>query len=139
MMPRACCRSFAASVRESELLLNNLDQPLVVLASHVRQILDSEYLLKELVRAADVELGRVFGERPHFEKEGCPPHPDDRYTLESVRIALSELLEGLAAGDPSRCVNAKNSGSRGRQTVGIRPPLQSAHALASVATPDFKR
>jgi len=86
-------------VRESELLLNNLDQPLIVLASYVQQVLDSDYRLKELVREADVEWGRTFGERPYFEKVGCPPHPDDAYTIESVRISLSQLFERLGAGD----------------------------------------
>ena len=86
-------------VTGSEPLLHNLDQPLVVLARCVRHVLDSEYLLKELVREADVEWGRVFGMRPYFEKDGCPPHPDDPYTIESVRIALSKLVERLTAGD----------------------------------------
>ena len=86
-------------VKESEPLLHNLDQPLVVLARCVRHVLDSEYLLKELVREADVEWGRVFGIRPYFEKEGCPPHPDDPYTIESVRLALSDLVEKLNAGE----------------------------------------
>jgi hypothetical protein len=86
-------------VGESALLLDNLDLPLVVLAGHVRSVLGSEYLLKELVREADVEWGRAFGERPHFEQEGRPPHSDDPYTAESVRIALSQLVEKLNAGD----------------------------------------
>src|SRR5262245_2231232 len=86
-------------VKESELLLNAFDQPLVVLAGYVRQVLDSEYRLKELVREADVEWGRVFGERPCFEKDGCPPAPDDPYTLESVRAALTQLAGGLTAGE----------------------------------------
>jgi hypothetical protein len=86
-------------VKGSELLLNNFDQPRVVLASYVQRVLDREYLLKELVREADVEWGRALGERPYFEKEGCPPHPDDPYTAESVRAALSRLLEKLTAGD----------------------------------------
>jgi hypothetical protein len=84
-------------VKESELLLNNLDQPLVVLASCVQRVLDSDYRLQELVREADVEWGRTFGERPYFEKEDSPPHPDDAYTIESVRIALSQLFEELSA------------------------------------------
>ncbi len=85
-------------VKESELLLNVFDQPLAVLAGYVRQVLVSEYGLKELVREADVEWGRVFGERPYFEKDGCPPAPDDPYTLESVRNALTQLAGGLATG-----------------------------------------
>ena len=86
-------------VKESELLLSNLDQPLVVLAGFVQQVLDSELRLQELVRESDVEWGRVYAERPFFQKEGCPPHEDDPYTSESVRSALSSLLEKLAAGD----------------------------------------
>lgn len=85
-------------VAESELLLNNLGEPLVVLACYVRQVLGSECGLKELVREADLEWGRVFGERPCFEKDGCPPAADDPYTLESVRAALSQLAGGLGAG-----------------------------------------
>jgi hypothetical protein len=85
-------------VKGSELLLHGFDQPLVVLAGYVRQVLDSEYHLKELVREADVEWGRVFGERPYFEKEGATPHPDDPYTIASVRGALSGLIQQLAAG-----------------------------------------
>src|SRR5262245_64504317 len=41
-------------VKDSDLLLNNYDQPLVVLAAYCQQILGSDYLQKELVREADV-------------------------------------------------------------------------------------
>jgi hypothetical protein len=84
---------------ESEHLLNHLDQPLVALASYVQSVLGSEYRLQELARSADVEWGRTFGERPYFEKEGRPPHPDDPYTAESVRATLSRLSEMLSAGE----------------------------------------
>ena len=90
---------FLRYVKESELLLHGFRQPLVVLADCVQKVLGSEYLLKELVREADVEWGREFGERPYFEKDGCPPHPDDPYTLESVRAALTQLARALAAGE----------------------------------------
>jgi hypothetical protein len=86
-------------VKGSELLLDDFDHPLVVLAGYCRRVLDSDYLLEELVRDADIEWGRVMGERPYFEKEGSPRHPDDPYTVESVRSALSGLLEQLAAGE----------------------------------------
>ena len=86
-------------VNNSELLLANFDQPLVVLASYIQQVLDSEYLLAELVREADAEWGRLLGERPFFEREGSLPHPDDPYTVESVRIKLTQLLEKLTTGD----------------------------------------
>src|SRR4051812_40079242 len=83
-------------VKGSELLLNNFDQPLVVLAGCCQRVLDSDYLLGEVVRDADIEWGRVMGERPYFEKEGSPRDPDDPYTVESVRLALSGLLDQLA-------------------------------------------
>ena len=86
-------------VSNSELLLANFDQPLIVLACYVQHVLDSEYLLAELVREVDTQWGRVLGERPYFEREGSPPNPDDPYTIESVQVALSELLEKLAARD----------------------------------------
>jgi hypothetical protein len=85
-------------VKRSELLLDNFDQPLVVLASYCQRVLDSDYLLEEFVRDADIEWGRVMGERPYFERAGAPRHPDDPYTVESIRIALSGLLASLANG-----------------------------------------
>ena len=85
-------------VNESELLLKNFEQPLIVLAGCCQRILGSEHLLKELVRDADIEWGRVFGERPHFEKEGTPADADDPYTVDSVRKTLASLLEQLAPG-----------------------------------------
>src|SRR6476619_364384 len=63
---------FHHHVKKSELLLNNFDQPLVVLASFCQRVHDSDYLLKEVVREADIEWGRVMVERPHFEREGLP-------------------------------------------------------------------
>jgi hypothetical protein len=84
-------------VKASELLLKNFDEPLVVLANYCRQILDSDYLLAELVRNADVEWGRLMGERPLFERTGTDPQPEDPYTLESVRTTVSELLKQLTA------------------------------------------
>lgn len=84
-------------VQNSDLLLDNLDAPLVVLASLIQQVLESESRLQELVREADVEWGAIYGERPYFQQEGRPPHQDDPYTCESVRSNLSKLLETLAA------------------------------------------
>jgi hypothetical protein len=83
-------------VKESELLLNNYDQPLIVLAACCQQILDSDDLLKRLVRAADIEWGRIFGQQPYFEEEGSAPNSEDPYTVESVEIALSRLIAELA-------------------------------------------
>lgn len=83
-------------VKECELLLHDVDRPLAVLADYCRQVLGSDHLLEELVRDADVEWGRMMGERPYFEREGMPRHSDDPYTIEAVRSSLSGLLEQLA-------------------------------------------
>jgi hypothetical protein len=40
-----------------------------------------------------------MGEWSYFEKEGAPHHPDDPYTVESVRKALSGLLRQPAVGE----------------------------------------
>jgi hypothetical protein len=84
-------------IKGSELLLNNFDQPLVVLSGYCKLVLDSDYRLQELVRRCDVEWGQVMGERPLFEKANSPAEPDDPYTVESVRKALCNILDQLAA------------------------------------------
>ena len=85
-------------LKGSELLLDNLERPLVALADYCRRLLATDYLLKEIVNEADVEWGRAMDERPHFEREGVPASPDDPYTVESVRKTLSDTLERLPAG-----------------------------------------
>jgi hypothetical protein len=87
------------NVQQSDLLLGDYEHPLGVLAGYLQQVLGSDYLLRDLVRQADVEWGQVFGERPHFEMPGRPPDPDDLYTTESVRLTLTGLVEKLAAGE----------------------------------------
>lgn len=84
-------------LKGSGLLLDHLDQPLVALTAFCRQVLASDYLLDELVREVDVEWGRMMDERPRFEREGSPPHPDDAYTVEAVRNALDKALRELGA------------------------------------------
>ena len=83
-------------LKDSDLLLNNLDRPLFALASYCRGLLASEFRLKELVREADVEWGAAMDERPYFEREGSAQDPDDPYTLESVREALADVVKQLA-------------------------------------------
>jgi hypothetical protein len=87
------------NVQQSDLLLSDFEHPLVVLVGYLRSVLGSEYLLRDLVRQADVEWGQVFGERPHFETPGRPPDPDDLYTHDSVRLTLTRLVEQLTAGE----------------------------------------
>jgi hypothetical protein len=84
-------------LRGSELLLDNLDQPLVALAGYCELVLASDYLLKELVRQIDAEWGRRTDERPYFDREGSAQHPSDPYTVDSVRSRLQEVVEQLRA------------------------------------------
>jgi hypothetical protein len=83
-------------LKGSMLLLNNLDRPLLALADYCRKVLASDHRLEELVREADVEWGRRMEERPHFNKEGSPPHPNDPYTNDSVRTALDKVLAQIS-------------------------------------------
>src|SRR5689334_21522801 len=86
-------------VTTSELMLESFEQPLFVLGACCRRALESGCFLEDLVRDVDLEWGRMMGERPHFEKEGTAPHPDDPYTLALVRDALLRVVEQLAAHD----------------------------------------
>lgn len=88
-------------LKGSEELLNRLDRPLAVLADHCQCALESGHLLSELVREADVEWGRAMDERPYFERAGSPQHPDDPYSLETVRKALQEAVAKLG-GEASK-------------------------------------
>lgn len=83
-------------VKESELFLSQFETPLAALAAYCQQLLESDFLLSELVREADLEWARMMGERPYLERSGGPSHPDDPYTLVSVRQSLRELVAQLA-------------------------------------------
>jgi hypothetical protein len=85
------------NVRGSEVLLDNLDEPLTALAGLCGKILASDYLLKELVRQADMEWASRMDERPMFEREGSPPEAGDPYTVESVRRVLDDVVARLSA------------------------------------------
>lgn len=83
-------------LKGSAQLLDNLEQPLVALAAYLRKLLATESLLADVVGEADVEWGRAMDERPHFERDDMPSHPDDPYTRESVRAALTAALALLS-------------------------------------------
>ena len=83
-------------VRESgDLLATRWERPLAALARITEQILTSEEQLAGFVRDVDAEWGRLYSERPHFQRPGEAPHRDDPYTFRSVRVALSGLLDAL--------------------------------------------
>ena len=80
------------------LLKRDYGRPLAVLQEYVQRVLASTPFLEEFVREADAEWGRVHEERPYFQVSGRPPHRDDPYTVDSVRVALLQLQESLASG-----------------------------------------
>ena len=88
------------SLEGSELLLTNLERPLFALACHCNNLLQSDFLLGELVREADMEWGRRMDERPQFDCAGQPARPGDPYTAESVRNALRQVIERLEVSKP---------------------------------------
>ncbi len=77
------------------LLARHFDRPVGALEEFLGATLGSDSLLTSLVRDTDARWGRDYGERPHFETEGKPPHPDDPYTLAGVRDLLTDLLGNL--------------------------------------------
>jgi hypothetical protein len=70
----------------------NFETPLVGLIELLQPLLSQKVLLYEFVRQVDMRWGQIYGERPHFQRPGHPPHPDDEYTHESVHHQLNELL-----------------------------------------------
>ena len=77
------------------LLEARYERPLEALAALSERILASTARLRAFVRLVDAEWGRIYAERPYFDREGAPPRAGDPYTLESVRESLSRLLERL--------------------------------------------
>lgn len=80
----------------SPLLLEHLDRPLAALCGICEEILASDYRLAEFVREADVEWGRAVDEPPHFDRPGAERHPDDPYTIDSVRTSLTDIVRKLS-------------------------------------------
>ena len=70
----------------------HLEAPLEALSEFLQNLLDQEILFQDFVRRVDMKWGQIYDERPHFEKPGQPPHPDDEYTYASVRAQLTKLL-----------------------------------------------
>lgn len=72
-----------------------INSPLFALRDMLQEVLGHPELFYDLVHQVDVRWGRMYGERPYFQKPGEPPHPEDEYSHESVRIQLEDLLNAL--------------------------------------------
>ncbi len=85
-------------VDENELLVSqHLDNPFVVLIEILENLLANPNRIYEFVRQVDMKWGQMYGERPHFQAIGQPPHPDDEYTHECVEKKLGKILTDLKA------------------------------------------
>ena len=71
---------------------HHLDAPLNSLSNFLQSLLSQKTLLQDFVRRVDMKWGELYDERPHFEKPGQPPHPEDEYTHVSVHAQLTEIL-----------------------------------------------
>ena len=92
----ALLRVLQRRVKESEILLAaGYEQPLSALNEVTDNILGSESRLQSFVRQVDAEWGRMYRERPYFQRPGQPPKRDDPYTFSSVRETLGKLLDEL--------------------------------------------
>ncbi len=77
------------------LLARHFDRPIGALEEFLTVTLGSDSRLTSLVRDTDTRWGREYGERPHFETEKQPPHPDDPYTRAGVQALLEDLRGSL--------------------------------------------
>jgi hypothetical protein len=77
------------------LLARHFEHPAGALTEYLTITLQKETLLNALVRDTDARWGRENQERPHFERAGQLPHPDDPYTRAGVREMLENLLGQL--------------------------------------------
>ena len=82
-------------VTTSATLLESYDEPLTALSRIIETLLESEDRLERFVTRVDGEWGRIYSERPHFEREEQSPDADDPYTRTSVRATLTALLASL--------------------------------------------
>ncbi|MDJ0692635.1 MAG: hypothetical protein QNJ41_29660 [Xenococcaceae cyanobacterium MO_188.B32] len=71
----------------------HLNSPLTALNQMLSSLIDNQNLLHEFVRQVDHKWGQIYDERPYFQQPGQPPHSEDEYTHESVRLQLIELLD----------------------------------------------
>ncbi|MEY3299116.1 MAG: hypothetical protein RLZZ597_2376 [Cyanobacteriota bacterium] len=86
-----------------------LDSPVEAVKDLIETVLTSPETLYDLVHQTDVLWGRLYDERPHFQKPGQAPHPDDEYTHESVRAVLEACLQRLTQPDAPRSEDADPS------------------------------
>jgi len=73
----------------------SIEEPMVYLHSLIKSYVDNRGLFYELAREVDFKWGQINNEKPHFQKPGEEPHPDDEYSHEIVEGMLKGLLKKI--------------------------------------------
>jgi len=73
--------------------------PATALRRAVEFILQGEARLRDFVTEVDAEWGRLYRERPHFDRPGQPPDSEDPYPLEKVHESLKHFLAALGPSE----------------------------------------
>ena len=79
----------------NHLLTQNLDDSKAAFQAITKSILKSEGTLGSFVHDVDMEWGRIYQERPHFNLPGKKPSKKDPYTIDSVKKKLEILMSQL--------------------------------------------
>lgn len=79
-------------------IAENIETPLQYLHNLIKSYIDNPYQLYEITREVDFKWGQINDEKPHFQKPGETPNPDDEYTHGIVLKMLSDLLAKIEAG-----------------------------------------
>ncbi|TWU40842.1 hypothetical protein [Novipirellula artificiosorum] len=84
--------------RTSETVLKQgYEKPVEAFAALISGLVENTERLHGLVDDVDAEWGRMYLERPHFERPGQPADAEDPYTFDSVRVKLRRLLETMGS------------------------------------------
>ena len=83
------------SVETDARVPQHLDAPLIALEKILNALLNNQNLFYDFVRQVDRKWGEIYAERPYFQQPGQPPHPQDEYTHESVRLQLVDLINAV--------------------------------------------
>lgn len=81
------------------LVVSHSKKPLEALQKIITTILSDDDRLYEFVRRVDQQYGKMYQERPYFQRPGQEPHQDDEYTHASVRLVLEEVICKLNSSD----------------------------------------
>jgi hypothetical protein len=73
----------------------SIEEPMVYLHGLIKSYVDNREMLYELAREVDFKWGQINDEKPHFQKPGEEPHPDDEYSHEIVEGMLKGLLKNI--------------------------------------------